>query len=322
MPEISVIIPSYNKETYMGQCLDSVLSQTFQDFEIILYDDASSDRSPELCRSYASKDARIKYFQHETNLGQQTTIKDGVAHACGEWVAFVDADDTLPLDALSSLHELCRDETDIIVGFSWQGDNSVTHIPIEEWRIKMLQSDPILCTRWAKLYRRLLLDDYTMCGSSAIKLGEDMIQNIKVAFRAQHPVTVVYKKVYDYNRNEGSYSVGYSWTVDKTQILYNTLRDTLPDNPKPAYRQAIVANGLGMLEKILLKGSPQERSRLKDSGFLKQLREDAAQCDTPVKKHEQSMLNSPTSPLTRLILLTRRGSQILAQFVKRHLLHK
>ena len=320
MPEISVIIPSYNKQVYMAQCLDSVLSQTFQDFEIILYDDASADASREICASYANRDPRVKYFQHTTNLGQQATIKDGVMQARGRWIAFVDADDTLPADALSSLHALSSDETDIIVGFSWQGDNSIEHIPIEQWRTQMLHSDPVLCTRWAKLYRGTLLDEETMSGVPSIKLGEDMIQNIKIAFRSQKPVTVFYKQVYCYNRNEGSYSTGYKWTTEKTAVLFNAIRGTLPPDASIPHRQAVVANGMGMLEKIILKGSPQERKQLAKSDFIVQLREDAAACSYPMKRLERLLLRFPSSALTRSLLAIRKGRQIISRYLKRHIL--
>lgn len=298
----------------MAQCLDSVLSQDYQDFEILLIDDASSDRSREICDNYAKRDSRIKYFQHETNLGQQATIKDGVMQARGRWISFVDADDSLPADALSTLHSLCDDNTDIIVGFSWQGDNTVRQMPIEQWRLQMLRSDPILCTRWAKLYRSSVLDEDTMSGIPSIKLGEDMIQNIKAAFRTQKHVTIIYKQVYCYNRNEDSYSAGYKWTVDKTSVLYDAIRDTLPVQADIKCHQAVVANGLGMIEKLVLKGGKQERARLSGASLMSALRKDAGLYGFHLKKHEWLLLHHPSSPLTRGLLFVRKAFHIICRY--------
>lgn len=183
----------------------------------------------------------------------------------------------LPENALKTLHDLTSDETDIIVGFSWQGDNSVSQVPIAEWHRLMLQSNPILCTRWAKLYRRCLLNEQTMSGLPSIKLGEDMIQNIKVAFKMLKPVTVVQSKVYEYNRNDGSYSNSYRWTVEKCNTLYKAVQDSVPGSEKDTmiYQRAIVANGLGMLRTVILKGSDSERRKLSGSEFVALLRTDA-----------------------------------------------
>lgn len=319
MPEISVIIPSYNKESFLATCLESVLSQSFQDFEIILYDDVSMDKSAAICKQFAEKDKRIHYFQHSVNQGQQATIKDGVAHAAGRWIAFVDADDTLPADALETLFSLCNDDTDIVVGFSWQGDNSISHIPIKEWRQLMLRSSAILCTRWAKLYRTNLLNEETMSGLSSIKLGEDMIQNIKAAFRSEKPVTVIHKQVYVYNRNESSYSVGYKWTVEKSATLYSAVKNTLPDNPDPCYVHAVVHNGLGLLDSIILKGSPKERRLLKESSFIAELKCDIANSEYPLGLRQRLTLKSPSSLFTKYLFILSKSFQIVIRLAKKYL---
>ncbi len=159
-----------------------------------------------------------------------------------------------------------------------------------------------------------------MSGVPSIKLGEDMIQNIKIAFRSQKPVTVIYKQVYCYNRNEGSYSTGYKWTTEKTAVLFNAIRGTLPPDASIPHRQAVVANGMGMLEKIILKGSPQERKQLAKSDFIVQLREDAAACSYPMKRLERLLLRFPSSALSRSLLAIRKGRQIISRYLKRHIL--
>lgn len=92
-PEISVIIPVYNTEKYLRQCLDSVLHQTFQNWEALLFDDCSSDNSLRILKEYARKDSRFKIFQNSSNIGPGETRNNALKTACGKWVMFLDADD-------------------------------------------------------------------------------------------------------------------------------------------------------------------------------------------------------------------------------------
>ena len=92
MPELSIIVPVYNVEKYISQCIDSILNQTFQDFEVILVDDGSPDRSGQICDEYAENDSRIKVI-HQKNAGLSAARNTGLKNANGEYVAFVDSDD-------------------------------------------------------------------------------------------------------------------------------------------------------------------------------------------------------------------------------------
>lgn len=89
---ISIIIPVYNSEKFLNRCIDSILSQTYSDFEIILVDDGSSDSSGDICDGYARADKRIKAF-HKSNGGVSSARNFGLGKANGEWVTFIDADD-------------------------------------------------------------------------------------------------------------------------------------------------------------------------------------------------------------------------------------
>ena len=101
-PAISVIVPVYNKEPYLHRCIDSILSQTFTDFELLLIDDGSTDRSGEICDAYAGKDKRVRVF-HKENGGVSSARNKGIQKANGEWIIFLDADDYFLLDALRLL---------------------------------------------------------------------------------------------------------------------------------------------------------------------------------------------------------------------------
>lgn len=92
MPKISVIVPVYNTEQYLHRCIDSILAQTFTDFELLLIDDGSKDSSGRICDEYALKDSRIRVF-HKKNGGVSSARNLGLDNAKGEWISFVDSDD-------------------------------------------------------------------------------------------------------------------------------------------------------------------------------------------------------------------------------------
>lgn len=95
-PKISVIVPVYNAEKFLRRCIDSVLSQTYKDFELLLINDGSIDASGDICDEYAKRDARIRVF-HKQNGGASSARNVGLDNACGYWITFCDSDDyTLP----------------------------------------------------------------------------------------------------------------------------------------------------------------------------------------------------------------------------------
>ena len=107
MPKISVIVPVYNTEQYLAECLDSVLAQTFQDIEIICVNDGSPDNSAAILSEYAKKDPRIKVITQE-NKGLSAARNAGLAMAQGEWIYLIDSDDMLPSYALEVLYNIAE----------------------------------------------------------------------------------------------------------------------------------------------------------------------------------------------------------------------
>jgi glycosyltransferase involved in cell wall biosynthesis len=106
MPTISVIVPVYNVEPYIRECLDSLIAQTYTDFEVILVDDASPDGCPAICDEYAAKDNRFKAVHHSENRRISAARNTGLDHAVGRYIAFVDPDDYCYPDCLEVMHTL------------------------------------------------------------------------------------------------------------------------------------------------------------------------------------------------------------------------
>lgn len=101
---ISVIVPIYRVEKYLPACIDSILNQTFTDFELILVDDGSPDRCPEICDETAKRDARVRAI-HQANQGLSAARNAGIEVAHGAWLSFVDSDDYIAPDFLETLHD-------------------------------------------------------------------------------------------------------------------------------------------------------------------------------------------------------------------------
>lgn len=112
-PKISVIVPVYNDEKYVGRCINSVLLQTFTDFELLLIDDGSNDSSGQICDEYARNDNRIKVL-HKENGGVSSARNVGIKNANGEWLVFLDSDDFFLQEALMSLLQVVTEHKCLI----------------------------------------------------------------------------------------------------------------------------------------------------------------------------------------------------------------
>lgn len=117
MDLISIIMPLYNGEKYLRQCIDSILSQTVSDWELIIVNDGSVDSSLEICSSYAQKDSRIKVITQE-NAGVSAARNNALAHASGKYVAFIDCDDMYTPDHLEVLLDLLKSNPQCDCAFS------------------------------------------------------------------------------------------------------------------------------------------------------------------------------------------------------------
>lgn len=120
MPKISIIVPCYNVEKYLHQCLDSLTGQTCRDIEIITVDDGSPDNSGAICDAYAAKDSRVRVI-HKKNGGVSAARNDGLEAAAGEYVLFCDGDDWMPLDACEHFAAGVEEYgADVIFGDIWR----------------------------------------------------------------------------------------------------------------------------------------------------------------------------------------------------------
>ncbi len=127
MEKISIIVPVYNVEKYLRNCLDSIINQTYTNLEIILVDDGSPDGSGKICDEYALKDGRIKIF-HNKNMGLSGARNFGIDNATGEYITFVDSDDEINLYYIEKLFKILKENNaDLsICGFKYIQENKKT----------------------------------------------------------------------------------------------------------------------------------------------------------------------------------------------------
>lgn len=134
MAKISVIIPIYNAETYLENCLESIKNQSFTDYEVLLIDDGSTDNSGKICDAFAVKDSRFQAI-HKSNGGVSSARNIGIEKAKGEWICFIDSDDTVEKDYLLHLYQGVSQQKDILIiqGFK-------TILPQKQSRIRTFRT--------------------------------------------------------------------------------------------------------------------------------------------------------------------------------------
>ena len=296
MPKISVIVPVYGGEKYLGECIESILCQTFKDFELLLLDDGSPDRSGEICDEYARKDGRIRVL-HKENEGINATRRRGVHEAKGEWVAFCDDDDTMEPDALESMYSL-TDETDIVTSFSILPDKRLPENAGLFCCRKAFLSGELSPTPWAKLYKRKLLTDDVFDFPREIDGEEDMIMNTRLFFKTNVPPKVLYRHVYNFRRNTASVSHTKKASVAHEEAFYRALYDSIPQRERGKYMWQITSLKLNGLFPIAY--SHPESLIDKQLPYLKQIVADTKACGYRLALKEWLVLHATSKLMLKL----------------------
>ena len=186
MSQISIIVPIYNVELYLNECIESIVNQSFENLEIILINDGSTDSSGSICDTWGKKDSRIRVI-HKKNEGVTIARKTGVEYAIAEWVCFVDSDDELPEQSINTLFKHARDDVDIIIGeLKCDGYFKVSHRHNYEEQnslqyLKSLLKNKVHGGPVARLIRKNLFDAFIFDIPQEITKGEDIIMNVRLA---------------------------------------------------------------------------------------------------------------------------------------------
>ncbi|MDR0443432.1 MAG: glycosyltransferase [Treponema sp.] len=227
---ISIVVPVYNVEKYLRRCLDSILAQTFIDYECILVDDASPDNCPAICDEYAAKDKRFRVIHKKQNEGLPAARKSGQKLISAEFLMHVDSDDWLEPNALEILYNKQREtNADMVIGsfreyFIDKTRNIVFIDSIISNKQKILTN--FFSKRfkyiWGKLYRTQVFE-HIMQPSNLI-YAEDMVVNVQILCSDLcNTIAVIKDIVYNYDCSTGGISQGLLCTPGKAVNFFESL---------------------------------------------------------------------------------------------------
>ena len=206
--KVSVIVPIYNVEKYIGKCVDSIRNQDYPNIEIILVDDGSPDKSPQIIDEMASNDDRIKVI-HEKNGGVSSARNRGIAAATGEYIMFVDGDDWVDDDYVSYFVDLIEkhgcdigmDKNNYMVEKTMSADKS--YRVSAEKAIEWIYLGTLFVAVWNKIYKTSLLRESGVLFNEEIWYGEGMLFNIE-CLQCVEEVAIGEKAVYHQTYNPDS----------------------------------------------------------------------------------------------------------------------
>ena len=269
MSKISVIVPVYNAEKYLDECIQSVLNQTYPDIELILVDDGSPDKSGEICDRYAKEDDRINVF-HQKNSGVCAARNCGIELSSGEYFTFLDSDDTLSKYALEVLFkDIAENDADMAIG-AVDGIDFTDVVPSGDpdfvWTDtqaleKSIEDNPYTYSSCAKLYKRQTFSDVRF--EEGRRIHEDSYY-VFCCFSKQPKVTARNYQVYKYRNNLDSASHA-SFSDKYFDILYfadekvKIINEKFPELSKKA-NNILVKASLAMLH-VLCNTKKKEHNK-------------------------------------------------------------
>jgi glycosyltransferase involved in cell wall biosynthesis len=255
MPKVSIIVPIYNVEKYIRQCIDSLINQTLQDIEIILVDDGSPDNCGSIIDEYASNDDRIKVI-HQVNIGLGMARNSGLSLASGEYIGFVDSDDWVELSSFENLYkQAIKVDSDIIKGHVIVKRNvisngcktdleSIESQLYEKNEIKENLLSSIIGPKYASMvmtlfdvsvcsniYKRSFINKYNLQFKSERKYyGEDFLFNLE-AFHKARKILQTNICFYHYRCNPISLTTSYRPTMNSSVLkLYKHVHNYINEN--------------------------------------------------------------------------------------------
>lgn len=203
-PKVSVIVPVYKAEKYLHRCVDSILAQTFTDFEVLLIDDGSPDRSGEICDEYAKKESRVRVF-HKVNGGVSSARQCGIDNAQGEYTIHVDPDDWVEPNMLQELYAKAKeDDADMVICDFWseyekrQIYNKQQPSKLDSKVVFRELLQQLHCSCWNKLIKLSCYNDFNIHFPMEMNLWEDRYVMLNITM---HPIKISYlpKAFYHYD---------------------------------------------------------------------------------------------------------------------------
>lgn len=202
---ITVIIPAYNAEKYIKNCINSILSQTYTDYEIIAVNDGSTDGTLQILQEFAKNNKNLRIIDQK-NGGVSNAKNTALKFVNGEYITFLDSDDTLPPDALETLINLMQDDVDFVSGnynkvkFCTKPNNlpPAEFNNYEEAKSKMLEFDGYMWWQAGRLYKSSIIKENNLMFDTTMTFGEDHLFNLLYARHTTKKIVITDKAVYNY----------------------------------------------------------------------------------------------------------------------------
>lgn len=241
---LSVIVPVYNVESYLEQCVESILSQSYKDFELILVDDGSTDGSPQICDAFTLQDSRVKVI-HKPNGGSVSACNKGLGSSVGDYICFIDADDFIAEDYLSTLFSALKEDTDMVcMNFiRYYNDDKkdlfkINSLPageytVDETVLRRAINDNgsykkiIANSRCAKLVKAGIVKKYAQYCSEEVSFGEDFQLTLGIILGCKKIIVIDEYKYYYRNNNSSIMNTYKKDLWPKTITLFDAIK-TIP----------------------------------------------------------------------------------------------
>lgn len=244
MPSISIIVPIYNSEENLGRCLNSISNQAFTDFEVLLINDGSTDKSGEICEEYSKKDCRFHVF-HQSNKGVSAARNLGLENVNGKWFTFVDSDDILYPNALSTYVSHVSDDIDLVSEYYNKIDNDGNLLQCVPQKIsKKIKYEDALIDQyrplagmfngylWTRMFRTSVMTKHKLRFNEQIYIKEDGLFIVEFICKSLRDVFIDTETVYGYIQNESSvmrglqhhYNPKYITDLDACILCYKRIK--------------------------------------------------------------------------------------------------
>lgn len=256
LKKVTIIVPIYNAEEYLDSCVSSIINQTYQNLEVLLINDGSTDRSRSICEAYAKLDDRIRVI-HQKNSGPSAARNHGINMARGEYIQFIDADDSIDPNMTTKLVEsmnknvqlsMCGYKVMMMNGRSTRTQNISPNKQgtypkndfvkyFGEFFKGMLINSP--CN---KLYVSKILNELNVRFNEDIKIGEDLLFNLKYLEGCKN-ISIIDDSLYNYLtfNNDNSLTVGYKeHFLENQEMLFAKVREFLVENDVYNYNKDFV----------------------------------------------------------------------------------
>ena len=229
---VSIIVPVYNTEPFLSRCLDSILCQSFTDFELLLIDDGSTDGSGAICDDYAERDSRIRVF-HKENGGVSSARNLGIDNSKGEWLYFADSDDELLPNGLQTLVNCIDEDVDVVMGgyekFNENGDilesiqdRAIVTLNRKQSLLSLYQGHSLyysaLSYTWMRLFRKTIINHHGIRFDESLMNKEDTLFVAQYLCKSNGVTRFDTTPVYHYFWRQNSAMSGWRYGFDRSYV--------------------------------------------------------------------------------------------------------